>query len=98
MDKNPIQAMIDAGKELKFDKITMRELEALNVPAVEHLTPAQIKSIREKAKLSQGVMAYYLNVKPSTLQKWEQGHSHPAGAAMKLLNLAYRHGMNFIAA
>jgi len=95
-DKDPITAMIDAGHALGFDKVTMRQLEALNVPEVQTLSPAQIRSIREKAKLSQGVMAYYLNVKPTTLQKWERGDSHPAGAAMRLLNLAYRHGTQFI--
>jgi putative transcriptional regulator len=41
-------------------------------------------------------MARILNVTPSTYQKWERGEVHPKGANLKLLRLAYDHGINYI--
>jgi hypothetical protein len=32
----------------------------------------------------------------TNLQNWEQGHNHPARVAMRLLNLVYRNGTQFI--
>ena len=72
------------------------ELEALALPKVKQLTPKQIKNIRMKAKVSQNVMAKYLNVSPSTYQKWERGEVVPHGGNLKLLNLAYARGLEAI--
>jgi putative transcriptional regulator len=41
-------------------------------------------------------MAKILNVTPSTYQKWERGEIHPKGANLKLLRLAYAHGIQYI--
>jgi putative transcriptional regulator len=52
--------------------------------------------MREKRKISQSVMAKILNVTPSTYQKWERGEVQPKGANLKLLRLAYDHGIDYI--
>ncbi len=96
--KSIMEVVLESAKDLKFDKITLRELAALALPEVKPLTTKQIKSIREKAKVSQNVMAKYLNVSPSTYQKWERGEIIPKGGNLKLLTLAYRHGLESIAA
>ncbi len=97
MDGKSISAvLIQSAKDMKADKITMRELEALAMPAVESLSPRQIKKIRMEANASQEVMACFLNVGVTTMQKWERGDSHPHGAALKLLNLAHRNGIQSI--
>lgn len=88
---------LETGNDLKFDKLTIRQLEALNLPEVKELTPAQISRIRARAGVSQNVMARYLNVSPSTYQKWERGEITPHGGNLKLLNLAYRKGLAALA-
>jgi len=88
---------LETGKDLKFDQLTMRQLEALALPEVKILTPGQISRMRTKAGVSQNVMARYLNVSPSTYQKWERGEITPQGGNLKLLNIAYRKGLEALA-
>ena len=92
-----LEAAIDTAKDLKLDTVTLREIEALALPDVVRLSPRQIKNIRTRAHVSQGIMARYLNVSPSTYQKWERGEVIPSGGNLKLLNLAYRNGLECIA-
>lgn len=96
MDKTPIEVALETATELGLDKTTMRQIEQLAVPEVKQLTSKQIKSIRSKAKLSQSVMALCFNVKPTTYQKWERGETKPKGAALKLLNIAHKGGLDAI--
>ena len=70
--------------------------QTLGLSAVVDLDPSEIKAMRSKEKLSQSVMAKILNVTPSTYQKWERGAVHPRGANLKLLRLAYDHGIGYI--
>lgn len=92
-----LETAIDTAKDLKLGTITLREIEALALPEVIELSPKQIKAIRSKAHVSQGIMARYLNVSPSTYQKWERGEVVPSGGNLKLLNLAFRNGLACIA-
>lgn len=91
-----MESVLESAKDLKIDKVTMHELEALALPKVKQLSPKQIKTIRVKAKISQNVMAKYLNVSPSTYQKWERGEVAPHGGNLMLLNLAYTRGLEAI--
>lgn len=93
-NKSPIDAAFSLAKDLGFDKATIRELEMIALPDVEVLTPQQIKSIRQKSKFSQSLMAHCLNVSISTYQKWERGEVIPRGGNLKLLNIVFRHGIN----
>ena len=92
-----LKVAVKTAKDLRLDTVTLREIDALALPEVKKLTPRQIKSIRVKAHVSQGVMARYLNVSPSSYQKWERGEVVPSGGNLKLLNLAYRYGLERIA-
>ena len=80
-----------------MDAKTMREFDALCLPPVKQYTPAQIKRIRVKNKVSQAVFAAYLNTSPSTVQKWEQGQKKPNGPSLKLLNLVDQKGLETLA-
>ena len=95
-EKSLTQALVDAAKGLKFEKATIDKLEALNVPQVRALKPKDIKRIRKKINVSQGVFAVILNVNPSTVQKWEQGSTTPSGSALRLLNLLEDRGRSLI--
>jgi putative transcriptional regulator len=53
--------------------------------------------IRRRAGVSQGVFASYLNVPSSLVSRWERGKRRPTGAAVKLLSLVKRKGLDAIA-
>ncbi|MBS0395647.1 MAG: DNA-binding transcriptional regulator [Proteobacteria bacterium] len=76
-----------------IDKRTMREFDALCVPAVRKLSAAQIRAIRSRAKVSQAVFAAMLNTSVSTVQKWEIGEKRPSGPSLKLLDVIERKGI-----
>ena len=93
---NIIDAMLETAHDLGLSQVTIKEIEELGLSTVEELDPSEIKAMRSKEKLSQSVMAKILNVTPSTYQKWERGAVHPRGANLKLLRLAYDHGVGYI--
>ncbi|HWE21961.1 MAG TPA: DNA-binding transcriptional regulator [Hyphomicrobiaceae bacterium] len=79
------------------DKATMRRFDASCLTTVENLGPKDIAAIREEAGVSQGVFARYLNVPSSLVSQWERGERRPTGAAVKLLSLVKRKGLEAIA-
>jgi putative transcriptional regulator len=58
--------------------------------------PNEIKALRESYKVSQPVFARYLNTSESTIEKWESGATRPQGAALKLLWVVKKHGLNVV--
>jgi len=91
-----ISAMLETAQDLGLSQVTIKEIETLGLNDVEDLDASDIKAMRSKEKVSQSVMAKILNVTPSTYQKWERGEVHPRGANLKLLRLAYDHGVSYI--
>jgi len=79
-----------------IDKRRMREFDALCHLGVEEMPPQRIKSLREKAHVSQAVFAAVLNTSLSTVQKWEIGDKKPSGPSLKLLNLIDRRGLEAV--
>lgn len=94
------QAIHEAALGLRragtISQTTLRDFDAqcLNVPPA--LSPASIKQIRERAKVSQPVFARYLNTSESTVQKWEAGTKRPSGMALKLLTVVDKHGLGIL--
>ncbi|MBI4357058.1 MAG: helix-turn-helix domain-containing protein [Gammaproteobacteria bacterium] len=88
-----IKTAVETAKDLGLNVITLREIEALDLPEVVELSSKQIRIIRTEAHVSQAVIAKYLNVSLSTYQKWERGKVTPHGGNLKLLNLAYKRGL-----
>ncbi|MBI5129927.1 MAG: helix-turn-helix domain-containing protein [Rhodopseudomonas palustris] len=78
------------------DKITLRHLGDTKIPALAPITGAQIKSIRERANLSQAVFARYLNLTVGYVSQLERGTKQPTGAALALLNVIKRKGIDAI--
>ena len=79
-----------------YEKITMRHLGPKTKPAAVPLTGAQIRSMRERAKLSQAVFAHYLNLTVGYVSQLERGAKQPTGAALALLNVIKRKGIEAI--
>ena len=91
--REDIAALHRAGA---IGKVTMREFDALCPPPVRPFTAADIKQLREQLKFSQPVFAHHLHTTASTVRKWEQGESRPAGPALKLLNVIADKGLQAI--
>jgi len=80
-----------------IDKATMRDFDATCLTVPPMIEPAQIKQLRESNHVSQPVFARYLNTSESTVEKWEAGAKKPSGAALKLLAIVQKHGLQILA-
>ena len=79
-----------------IDHKTMRAFDASCLTTVEPLSAAEIVALREKAGVSQGVFARYLNVRPKAVSEWERGEKKPSGPSLKLLSLDKAKGLDSI--
>lgn len=91
--RHDIAALYEAGA---IDKVTMREFEAVCPPPVRDFSATDIKRLREGLRFSQPVFAHHLHTTASTVRKWEQGETRPAGPALKLLNVIADKGLKAI--
>ena len=86
--------LYDAGV---IDKQTMRSFDDSCLTPVHGFTGEEIRALREREEVSQTVFAHYLNVTKDSVSQWERGQKKPAGAALKLLSLVERKGLEAIA-
>jgi len=91
--RDDLAALYEAGAIGKF---TMREFDAICPPPVRAFSSTDIKRLREELQFSQPVFAHHLHTSASTVRKWEQGASRPAGTALKLLNVIADKGLQAI--
>ena len=77
-----------------IDKKTLRDLTDEEIPVLIEYTGEDIQQLRKRQKLSQSVLAKYLNISPSMIRSLEQGKRHAHGAILKLLNIVERHGIS----
>ena len=96
-----LQEVHEAARDLNeiggMDDVTMREFDAMCLPTVPKYGADDVKRIRAKCRVSQGVFAAYLHVSKSTVAQWEQGGKKPRGASLKLLELVERKGIETLA-
>jgi putative transcriptional regulator len=71
---------IDEGREIHAGK--------RKSSSTFHITPVEIKLIRHKLHVSQGLFARWIGINPATLRNWEQGRAYPDAAARALLRVA----------
>jgi putative transcriptional regulator len=80
--------------ELGFiDKRALNRYDALCIEPVPSYSAEQIRTLRDRYRISQSVMASIFNTSLSTIQKWEIGEKHPGGPSLKLLNILDRKGI-----
>mgnify|MGYP003381713020 CR=1 FL=1 len=87
-----LQGLHSAGV---INKQTLRDFEAQAVPPPTYTAEA-IRCLREHLHVSQAVFAAYLNASVSTVQKWENGDKKPSGAALRLLSVIERRGLEVL--
>jgi putative transcriptional regulator len=99
------EALLETAKDMRdtgilgeepYEKITMRHLGIQDKPLIEPLTGEEIRMMREQAHMSQSVFAHYLNLTAGYLSQLERGIKHPTGAALALLNVIHRKGIDAI--
>jgi putative transcriptional regulator len=77
----------------ELEQTTLRMLGRDALPKIEPLSAKEIVRVRERAGLSQSVLAGYLNVGVTTVSQWERGLRRPTGTALKLLHIVKSKGV-----
>jgi putative transcriptional regulator len=80
----------------EYHKITLRHLGEQAVPTAEPISGEEIRSLRERAHVSQAVFARYLNLTVGYVSQLERGTKQPKGPALALLNVIRRKGLEAI--
>lgn len=80
-----------------MEKRTLRRFDEMCLTPVEPMDGTTIRSLRERERVSQAVLAKHLNVTTGLISQWERGEKRPAGASLKLLSLVDRKGLDAIA-
>ena len=97
MIKEALETIRDLEEIGVVTKQTLRDFEAQAVPPPIYTADA-IRRLREHLHVSQAVFAAYLNASVSTVQKWENGEKKPSGAALRLLSVIERKGLEVLVA
>lgn len=84
------------AKASVISKGTKRHFDAICSPPVREFSANEIKQLRERLKFGQPVFAHLLHATASTVRKWEQGETRPAGPALKLLNVSADKGLEAV--
>ena len=85
--------ILDVGA---YEKITMRHLSPKDLPRISPVTAAQIRTMRTPANMSQAVFARHLNLTVGYVSQSERSAKEPTGAALALLNVIKRKGIEAI--
>jgi len=75
------------------DKITIRLLGPQALHTAMPISGEEIRTLRERAHLSQAVFARYLNFSVGNVSQLERGIKQPKGPALALLNVIRRKGL-----
>jgi putative transcriptional regulator len=78
------------------EKITLRLLGSKAGAVAEPITGDEIRSLRERANLSQAVFARYLNLTTGYVSQLERGAKRATGPVLVLLNVIRRKGIEAI--
>jgi len=78
------------------EKITIRHLGAHTLGTSEPISGEEIRTLRERAHLSQAAFARYLNLTVGYISQLERGTKQPKGPALALLNVIRRKGVEVI--
>lgn len=87
---------IGAISDAELEKTTIRMLGRDALPKIAEMSPAEIAKVRERAGVSQAVLAGILNVAVNTVSQWERGERRPTGAALKLLHVVRTKGLDAV--
>ena len=87
---------VGAVSDDELEKTTLKMLGKDALPTVKPLSPAEISQVRERAGVSQAVLAAFMNVAVGTISQWERGERRPSGLALKVLHVLKRDGIDVL--
>jgi len=99
------RAILETAKDMRkagvldeagYEKITMRHLGPEGKSKPQPLTGRDIRLMRRRAHMSQAVFAHHLNLTMGYVSQLERGAKRPTGAALALLNVIRRKGIEAI--
>lgn len=70
--------------------------EPVVYPVYKPIPPTEIRRMRQENGLSQAGFAWWLMTTKRTVQRWEAGTMRPTGAALALLTLVKRRGIQIL--
>lgn len=76
-----------------YEKITVRHLGPDAPLTATPITPEEIRSVRERAHLSQAALAKYTNLTAGYISQLERGTKQAKGPALAILNVIRRKGI-----
>jgi putative transcriptional regulator len=79
-----------------YRKITIRHLGPQAPDTAKPISAEEIRTLRERANLSQAAFARYLNLTAGYISQLERGTKQPKGAALTLLNVIRRKGLEVV--
>jgi putative transcriptional regulator len=80
----------------EYRKITVRHLGEQPLPTAKPIQGEEIRSLRERANMSQAAFARTLNLSAGYISQLERGTKQPKGPALALLNVIRRKGFEAI--
>lgn len=80
----------------EINKIVDDAIQEEKLKAFAESSAQRIRALREKEKISQGVLARLINMSANSIQKWERDETKPTGAALILLMLIEEKGLQVI--
>lgn len=80
----------------EYRKITVRHLGVEAPPTAKPISAKEIRSLRERANMSQAAFARSLNLSVGYISQLERGAKQPKGPALALLNVIRRKGFEAI--
>jgi putative transcriptional regulator len=99
------QALLETADDMRrigildsasHEKITLRHFGGKADIVGKPISGDEIRSLRERAHLSQAVFARYLNLTVGYISQLERGAKRPTGPALVLLNVIRRKGIEAI--
>ena len=91
-----IEEELNNVAKVKDISVTLQEFNKLKYPQPKSYSSRKVSAVRKKLKVSQAVFAHLLNVKTTTVQKWERGINSPNGASARLLELFEKKGIGLL--
>ncbi len=91
MKTDVFAALLESAEEALAHAKGKQKLRTTVLPAAPRLMGADdVRALREHLNASQAVFAHLLNVSTKLVQAWESSRRRPAGAALRLLEIAER--------
>jgi putative transcriptional regulator len=82
--------------QAEHEQITIRHLSNQPVRAAQPISAKEIRKLREGSRLSQAAFARCLNLTAGYISQLERGTKEPKGAALALLNVVRRKGVDVV--